>query len=106
MPKEIAEVALRIDELKEMRRSTVGKKLSYDSRYSIANEIYDALLIDWAIDALRGRHGKGSGSLTYQLERARLEVEALEPKATEQTKKGVRRVVGWELFEDEGQADA
>jgi len=86
----------RVKALRAMRSTVYKKSLSWSERFDLANEIYNTLMIDWAIETLTGPMTTGSGALTLQIERARLELEWLAPKCDSQGKKG-NISIGFEL---------
>lgn len=60
--------------------------MTSDERCNYLNEIYDALIFLWLESALMGS-AKGTSSIIMQLQGARLEMGAWEPKADGDTRK-------------------
>jgi hypothetical protein len=67
------EIKNRVAELASKRDRTGKKPLSNDERLEVLNEIYDGLLFFWKQCVVSGS-AKGTSSISYQLERARLEM--------------------------------
>ncbi len=63
--------------VEENLRDRRGKKpLTPEERIQILNEIYDGLAFWWLESVIEGS-SKATGAVSYQLERARLELESL-----------------------------
>lgn len=73
-------VAERIKRIKEMRERVSGRRLTAEERVELLNEVYDTALLYLVEHTLHGSF-KSSGAITYQLERARLEIESIAPAA-------------------------
>ena len=66
----------RVAELADLRDRTDKPPLEIADRVQLLNEIYDGLLYLWKQCVLTGT-ASGTGALTLQIERARLEIEQL-----------------------------
>jgi hypothetical protein len=72
MPK-YDDIKSRIAEIASQRDRTGKKPLETEERIQLLNEIYDGLLYFWKQSVVAGS-AKGTSSISYQLERARLEI--------------------------------
>jgi hypothetical protein len=69
------EIKTKIDTLAAERNRTGKKPLTKKQRVQVLNEIYDGLLFTWRQSVIHGWQ-KGTGALTLQLDRARLELDS------------------------------
>jgi hypothetical protein len=99
MTEKVDKIAERISELREMRQA--GVPLNWSERHRIATEIYDSCLLDWAIVRLQGGSQKQCGALTFQLERARLEANALESRVEKSDiSESKVETIGWAVSDE------
>lgn len=73
---EYQDIKERVAELVALRDRTGKKPLCTKKRIRLLNEIYDGLLYLWKQSVITG-NAKGTGSISFQLERARLEMTDL-----------------------------
>ena len=85
----------QVEELVAARDRTGKKPLTADERIQILNEIYDGLLFFWKQCVLTGA-AKGTGAISHQLERARLEMYDLQRTSSDSKDNHGKRTVGWD----------
>lgn len=79
-------IKARLAELTKIRDHQGRTRMTSDERCSYLNEIYDALIFLWLESALMGS-AKGTSSIIMQLQGARLEMGAWEPKTNGDARK-------------------
>ncbi len=92
--KDYNDIKARVTELAEKRDRTGKKPLSNKKRLQLLNEIYDGLLYLWKQTVVTGV-AKGTGAISFQLERARLEMIDLQRTARLVGEDDSEMIVGW-----------
>lgn len=90
----------RVKEIAALRDRTGLPPLDNEARVQLLNEIYDGLLYLWKQCVLTGTAG-GTGALTLQIERARLEIEQLTGHMPGYSNEYDGQCVGWDYDPDQ-----